>query len=450
MKALGVRKTMRFLSARGPLGPALVLGALLAAILACCGCEHLSGFLGFRERQREAARGFHAEPSAELLREIHPADSYLLLGRLVLNADPRGPLLVVAVTDRYRKREIVVSRTLQAPAEYYQAYLPEGTYDLYFFADLDGNGYFDAYEMIGQTSGEPIRVAKSEVKDGLTMNGPSFNLDLRGPARTDLPIRVKVREQAYAFASLDDEFFDPKYGPVGLYDPKALIAHTQRYFFSLGKFDPDKTMVVFVHGIGGTPRDFKYLVDGLDKTRYQPWFYFYPTGMPLQKMGALLADVLLLMGNTREYHPKGIIVVAHSMGGLVALAALNQICRDGPPPHLKGYISFNSPYGGVEAARMAGRMHVTVPSWIDIAAGSPFLERLYRGNALQNLPFYLFFGYKAGDGSDGTIGLQSQLEPKIHLQATQSYGFQANHEGILKDEGSRRVFIRALETAAAK
>ena len=100
-------------------------------------------------------------------------------------------MLVVAVTDMFKKREIVAERILQTPVLYYQAYLPEGNYDLYFFADLDGNGYFDANEMIGQTLASSIHIRKEEVKDGMIFNGPAFTLDVNKPATTDLPIKVQ-------------------------------------------------------------------------------------------------------------------------------------------------------------------------------------------------------------------------------------------------------------------
>jgi pimeloyl-ACP methyl ester carboxylesterase len=450
MNGLKIREAMAASPKRTPISAIILFFVMLSSFLAWPGCGHFSGFLGLWQRQQDLKKEFHEEPSAGLLADLQPEDCYLLWGRVVLNRDPKGPLLVVAVTDKFRKREIVASRILDAPAEDYQVYLPEGRYDLYFFADLDRNGYFDAHEMVGQTSGEPIEVSKADVKDGMTVNGPSFKLDLNGPTKTELPIQIKVREQANVFASLDHDFFDPKYGLKGLYDPKSLIAHTQRFFFSLEKFDRDKTLVLFVHGIGGTPRDFKYLVDGLDKTLYQPWFYFYPSGMPLQKLGSLLGETFKRINKTQRYRHDRIIVVAHSIGGLVALSGLNQLCTDGAPPYLKGYISFNSPYGGVEAAKMAGKMPVVVPSWADIAAGSPFLERLYQGNAPRDIPFYLFFGYKTGDSSDGTIALQSQLEPKIHLTAFKSYGFHATHVGILNDEESRKVFNQVLKQINTK
>ena len=200
-----------------------------------------------------------------------------------------------------------------------------------------------------------------------------------------------MRQQDYVFTSLDDEFFDPQYGEMGMYDTKKFFAHTQRFMFSLEKFDPDKTTVIFVHGVAGTPRDFKYLVDGLDRTRYQPLFYFYPSGMPLQKLGSLLSGIMTVLEKDKYFHVKKAIVVAHSMGGLVSLSALNELCRDGAPAYLKGYISFNSPYGGVESAKKAiEKAPAVLDAWRDVAPGSPFLEKSLSGIGCRENPFLPF------------------------------------------------------------
>ena len=385
---------------------------LLAFILSGCA----GGYLGFWKQQLELKKAYQEDPSGELLRQLAPQDCFLLAGRFAFTSDYTKPLLVVAVSDSFKKREIVAQKILQPGVFFYMVYLPEGRYDLYFFADLDDNGYFDAHEMIGRTSEESGEVNKLAVKDGLTVPGPAFTFDLSQPATADLPLRVKVRNQAYAFDSLDDEFFDPQYGTLGLYNPMAFMAHTQRYIFSLEKLDSEKTTVLFVHGVIGTPRDFKYLVSGLDKTRYQPLFYYYPSGMPLQKLSALLAGIIRYLTAAENFHLQRVIVVAHSMGGLVSLSGLNNLCSDGVPPYLKGFISFDSPYGGVEEAKKGvEQAPAVVPSWRDVATGSPFLEQLYQGPATSALPFYLFFGYKTGDSSDGAITLQSQLEPRVHL-----------------------------------
>jgi pimeloyl-ACP methyl ester carboxylesterase len=418
---------------------------LILVVLVFAGCSHVGKYFDFWDMERAQKQEFSIEPTAKLLRDLQPGDSFMLVGAVNQKKNYEGPVLVVAVTDKFKKREIVAERILQTPVLYYQAYLPEGNYDLYFFADLNRNGYFDANEMIGQTSGAPIHVKKEEVKDGLTFNGPAFTLDVNSPATTDLPIKIRVRQQDYVFPSLDDEFFDPQYGEIGMYDTKRFFAHTQRFMFSLEKFDPNKTTLIFVHGVAGTPRDFKYLVDGLDRTRYQPLFYFYPSGMPLQKLGSLLSDILKVLEESHHFHLKRAIVVAHSMGGLIGLSALNELCHNGAPAYLKGYISFNSPYGGVESAKKAVESAPAVlAAWRDVSPGSPFLERLYQGSAARKIPFHLFFGYETGNSSDGTITLQSQLEHRIQFIAHKTYGFNASHVGILNDDRARRMFYRIL------
>jgi pimeloyl-ACP methyl ester carboxylesterase len=142
---------------------------------------------------------------------------------------------------------------------------------------------------------------------------------------------------------------------------------------------------------------------------------------------------------------KKAIVVAHSMGGLVSFSALNELCRNGVPAYLKGYISFNSPYGGVESAQKAiEKAPAVLDAWRDVAPGSAFLKNLYQGPAVGKIPFYLFFGYETGMSSDGTITLQSQLEHSIQFAAKKTYGFNASHVGILNDDLARQRFHRVL------
>lgn len=414
-----------------------------AALLLLSGCG-TGSYLDFWKQKQELEQAFTREQSARLLLELAPEHAYLLLGRLNMNRDPGGPLLVVAVTDKFKKQEIAVAAIMQTPLDYYQVYVPEGTYEIYFFADVDRNGYFEGNEMVGR-SPQPVSIRKENVRDGLSIWGQTYALDLDNPQMTSIAIKIKTRQHSYVYESLDDEFFDPKYGQIGLYDPKVFMAHTQQYIFSFETVNERKTHVIFVHGSGGTPRDFKFLLEGLDRERYQPWFYFYPSGMPLKKLGANLANIIRYSSARERGKPLRIIVVAHSMGGLVALATLNQLSGEDTARLVKGYISFNSPYGGVEEAA-AGVKHApaVVPAWRDVAAGSEFLTEMYRGSAIRMFPSYLFFGYKTGTSSDGTISLQSQLEGNVHLRAFKSYGFNATHDGILRDEQVRKVFIQAL------
>ena len=140
------------------------------------------------------------------------------------------------------------------------------------------------------------------------------------------------------------------------------------------------------------------------------------------------------------------------MGGLVGRRALNELCKSGKPTYLRLYASFDTPYGGVESAAGAVKRGTElIPSWVDVAAGSPFLTRLYETPIPKDLPFHVFFGWgvESGHGpapaGDGTITLPSQLDPHVQAAATRMMGYGATHVGILSDPDALDELGRVLE-----
>ena len=428
---------------------------LSALVLSSEGCGHISGYLGFLHRHRSLEKDFQNQPRLELLRELSPEDCFRLQGHLVFAQQRDTPLLAVAVSHRFGQKEVVVAREMAAGMPFYALFIPEGDYTLFFFADLNRNGSFESHELVGQSApDQPVTITTDRTEDGLTVEGPKIDIDFNRPRVCDFPLQTKVTSRAFIFDSLDDDFFHPRYGQMGLYRPTALITHTQGFLFGLDEYDPRKTQVVFVHGIGGTPQDWKFIVEGMDRNRFQAWFFYYPSGLPLEKLGSLLArilmDIVKAMGKGAR-----LVIVAHSMGGLVSQAAINKLCRDGTPSYLKMYISFSTPYGGVEGAKIGVEYApVVVPSWKDVASGSAFLDGLYRERCNSEVPSYLFFGYrddsllKSRSASDGVIALKSQLDPRKQLTAYKVYGFDTTHVGILNDKESQRVFNQTLEMAS--
>ena len=436
----------------------LVLLALFSSFLPFFGCEHISGYLGFLQRHRSLENAFQNQPRVELLREISPEGCFRLQGPLALDRQQDTPLLAVVVSRRFGQDEVVVALELILGIPFYAAFIPEGKYTLFFFADLDRNGFFDSHELVGQTPPDhPVTVAVDQTQDGFTVEAPKVEIDLERARVSDFPLRVKVTSRAYIYDSLENDFFDPRYGQMGLYQPTALITHTQGFFFGLEDYDSRKTQVLFIHGIGGTARDWKFIVEGMDRARFQPWFFYYPSGLPLEKLGSLLARILIDFEKAFKDPNRRLVIVAHSMGGLVGQAVVNKLCREGTPPYLKMYISFSTPYGGVEGVKI-GVEHapVVVPSWKDVASGSAFLDRLYQQKCSPEVPSYLFFGYrddsllKSRQSGDGVIPLKSQLDPRKQLTAQKVYGFDATHVGILNDELARKVFNQVLELATQR
>ena len=93
-------------------------------------------------------------------------------------------------------------------------------------------------------------------------------------------------------------------------------------------YDPNKIPILFVHGLLGTPLSWQNLTNDLCSDpkileHYQPWFFLYPTGQPVLESSAQLREDL--EATQRLFDPSGsavashhVVVVAHSMGGLLA------------------------------------------------------------------------------------------------------------------------------------
>lgn len=71
--------------------------------------------------------------------------------------------------------------------------------------------------------------------------------------------------------SLDDPRFSATNARWGLWVPPEFLPDTGAGLYFLQEYDRDKTPILFVHGSGGNPTDFRFLIEGLDRSRYQPW-----------------------------------------------------------------------------------------------------------------------------------------------------------------------------------
>jgi triacylglycerol esterase/lipase EstA (alpha/beta hydrolase family) len=322
-------------------------------------------------------------------------------------------------------------------------------------ADVDRDGVFESGELVGATDpATPVRVHADEARDGFLIDGPAIPLDPAHPRTSSVPIRIEVARSHNVLPSLADDFFALRWGRRGLFHPMDLLVHTQGYFFGLEEPDPHKTQVIFVHGAGGVPVEFTSLVESLDRTRYQAWFFFYPSGLPLEQNAAVLSSVL--EGAAKDLELRRVAIVAHSMGGLVAHAAVAMLCRDGLPDWLALLVSIATPYGGHDAARLGvQRASEVVPSWRDLVPGGAFLRQLDATPLPDALPFYLVFAYDNGarvravPSGDGTITLRSQLALPVHLRARASYGVNATHTSVLTDATTREIVNRLLAEYAA-
>lgn len=102
--------------------------------------------------------------------------------------------------------------------------------------------------------------------------------------------------------------------------------------YRLQPYHPDKIPVLFVHGLQDTSATwmpmFNALLDDPDiRDHYQFWFFTYPTGYPFPYSAALLRHDLDLFDKAFPDH-KPIVIVGHSMGGLLTRMMLTDSGKD--------------------------------------------------------------------------------------------------------------------------
>jgi pimeloyl-ACP methyl ester carboxylesterase len=321
------------------------------------------------------------------------------------------------------------------------------------FVDADGDGRYtrgEAWWMHADASGSPISVdfgrnsRTMRIRGHLNEAAAAPPLELRRAIDDALAGRTVaefVSHQGIGFAigevaELDDPRFSATRGEDGLWTPATFAIEKGFGVYFLGPFDPSKTPVLFVHGAAGSPQDWRFAMERIDRRRYQPWFYFYPSGMPLDDSADALDDGIHYLH--QRYRIDRMIVVAHSMGGLVSRRFILDHLERPDAVSIPTFITFSSPWGGHEAAEMGvRRAPEVVPSWRDMSRRSPFLNRLYQDKLKGRVNHHLFYSHRASrsmilpDENDGTVSVASQLRPEAKADAASVKGFDEDHISIL-------------------
>jgi pimeloyl-ACP methyl ester carboxylesterase len=234
-------------------------------------------------------------------------------------------------------------------------------------------------------------------------------------------------------ASLDDARFSQKAAELGFWRPLDAVATTHPGVYFLGPFDANRVPVLFVHGMNGSPANFSYLVQHVDRTRFQPWVYSYPSGAQLEAVADHLDHTIRQLQARQHFGPMAI--VAHSMGGLIARGFILRHAKNAPADAIPLLVTISTPWEGHAAAE---RVPPAVNIWRDIVPGSVYLTSLFSTQLPATTRYYLLFTFNRktvsfGPSSDRTVSVASQLSAHAQEEAVRVVGFDDTHDGVLRN-----------------
>ena len=245
--------------------------------------------------------------------------------------------------------------------------------------------------------------------------------------------------------NLDDPVFSHQVAMEGLYYPESFKHKTKGIYRLAPEFKQGSIPILFVHGMGGTPRDWKFMLENLDLEQYTPYMLYYPSGEDFTKLAAQY-NAWIASDKIFENGPG--VIVAHSFGGIIVRDAANldhKINR-------VLFISLATPYGGdTKASDGVKNAPYVIPSWRSIADDGDFIKNLYRNKLSDEETFELIFAYNNnGDGQsgDGRVSLEKQLRSEAQKEARSIRGFNEDHISILNSKETAEYINTLLEAFA--
>lgn len=387
---------------------------------------------------REQAQSFHA--------------TAILAGRVEATAGGR-PLVVAAWRMQDGRVEVLHATRLHEPGGY-ELIVGMGEARVFAFVDADDDGQFDAGEAAGEYRGPAGPQILITPAVGGIVTGLDFTLTasatpaLPPGSRLLAPRTPRPSSQVGALLDLDDPRFGPEAGRQGYWAPVDFYREQGGNIYFLEPYDPARIPVLFVHGAQGSPQDFRGLVARLDRSRYQAWFFQYPSGVAVDSMAHLLYWKLLNL--QFRYAVPRLYLTAHSMGGLVTQRFLEQFGAQFPQIRL--FVSIATPWGGDPAAASGVRYSPAVlPVWQDLQPQGRFLQGLFQRPLPPHIDYYLFFAHHGSPGlwrpnNDGTVTLSSQLRPAAQAAARQVFGFDEGHVGVLDSPALAQRYAAVLQS----
>jgi pimeloyl-ACP methyl ester carboxylesterase len=403
------------------------------------GCAKLNQVLGFKKQ-------------LEKVQQIGRIE-----GRIDTEAPSDGTLIVVLArpSDVEGGPPVGLDTYVRVKPGSYVFPVSAGRYQLGAYEDRNRNGLLDPGELARRIKTSPILevppggVARDDIvipKDGVieelkeSMN--LFDIVARTPREQQSFSLWAWSVQGEVSGDLDAPSFGPEAGTRGLWEIMDFLNDRMTGIYFLEPYDPNRIPVLLVHGISGYPQEFSVLIDSIDRSRFQPWFYFYPSGFGLEGLSTHLQTLLTRLQVKHGFDEMAI--VAHSMGGLVSRGAILKYQQETGRDDIRLFATISTPWAGDVRAKRAGGAPIVLPlSFQDMNPDSEYLRWVfYEGEGRENvkpLPsnveFHMIFGFRMSGSSaiadDGTVSVASQARFEAQEQAQSIRALDYGHVPIL-------------------
>jgi len=396
---------------------------------------------------------------ADLAQEIDQMEEFSAIsGRIELDTPSGDPVAVALFSDALQRDELVDAQLIETREFHFAA--PPGNYFIFAFEDTNRDFRYQPNERAGYF-GDPTAIAlqagadQADIRIRLRKNlslpdseGASTTASERDNGA--FPKLWVGRKNVGAIASLENAQFGEEFGNLGMWEPLRFSLEVGPGLFLLEPYDPNKTPILFVHGIDSTPQAWREIIERLDRRRFQPWVLSYASGLPLEANADYMFDAVTQLRLLHDF--ERLFIVAHSMGGLLSHAFVDRHRADSTG-YLKFFVTLATPWGGHSAAQLGvDYAPAVVPVWRDLAPTSTFLSTLQSSDLPENLPYHLMFSYRGGGlpsttANDGAVSVASQLHLAAQARAERIYGFDTSHTDILSDDTVIQLLNEILTSA---
>ena len=376
----------------------------------------------------------------------------VISGTVTTEKPPQGPLIVALFTRGSGGDDfaLVDYFTASKPGAAWIFGVQPGTYWVAAFEDVNGDGAYQDEPFYRPDSGKPLVLTAGQKAPGIGIVIPyagralaTGRLTLSGMmARGEEEQKIKsifALSKLGEVVTLDDPRFADDAAAASMWKFYDFVVAGRAGIYFLEPYDPKRIPVLFVHGINGTPRNFRTMIAKLDRKRFQPWVVYYPSGARLDTLVTWLDELYTRLEVSLKFDTA--VVVAHSMGGLVSRGFVLRHHETSARDPIREFVTISSPLGGMESAgKGVEDSPVVVRSWYALAPNSDYLDALFYADPGKNmrrrrlpdtLAYHMLFGVKGGCSSDGVVAIASQLRPEAQEEAVSLRGFDETHTGIL-------------------